>query len=82
MAEIVKRPGTTLGVEVRSPAFWLTLVVKASLICLLVFGAFSGLQQFEGKAFLWRLIIYPIAAFVVPIVWFATGRKTSLSLCG
>ena len=79
MAEIVNRPETTLSVEVRSPAFWLTLAVKAALICLLVFGAFSGLQQFEGKAFLWRLIIYPVAAFVVPIVWVATGRKTSYS---
>ena len=51
------------------PAFWLTLVVKVALVCLLMFGAFSGLQQFEGKAFLWRLITYPVAAFVVPLAW-------------
>ncbi len=48
--------------------------MKAALVCLLAFGAFSGLQQFEGKAFLWRLAIYPIAALVVPLIWVARGR--------
>ncbi len=60
-----------------STAFWLNFSVKTALICLLAFGAFSGLQQFEGKAFLWRLATYPIAAFVVPIVWAALGRRTA-----
>ena len=50
-------------------AFWLDLAVKAALICLLAFGAFSGLQQFEGKGFLWRLATYPIAALVIPAIW-------------
>lgn len=78
--------------DIRSitPIFWFAIVVKAVLICLLVIGAFSGLQQFEGKAFLWRLITYPVdafavlivwtvpvAAFAVPIVWAATGRRMS-----
>ena len=65
MAEIVRRLRTTVGVEVYSRAFWLTFAVKAVLICLLVFGGLSGLQQFEGKVFLWRLVTYPIAALVV-----------------
>ena len=39
------------------------------------FGAFSGLQQFEAKAFLWRLATYPIAALVVPIIWTTLGRR-------
>ena len=68
---------TTVGVEVYSRAFWLTFAVKAVLICLLVFGALSGLQQFEGKVFLWRLVTYPIAALVVPITWGLTGRRAS-----
>ena len=42
------------GLRQQPPAFWVNLGVKAILICLLAFGAFSGLQQFEGKAFLWR----------------------------
>ena len=58
-------------------AFWLTISLKAVLIGLLMIGAFSGLQQFEGKAFLWRLITYPVAAFVVPIVWAMSGRRAS-----
>ncbi len=49
--------------------------MKAALICLLAFGAFSGLQQFEGKAFLWRLAIYPIAALAIPIIWATLGRR-------
>ena len=77
MAEIVRRLRTTVGVEVYSRAFWLTFAVKAVLICLLVFGALSGLQQFEGKVFLWRLVTYPIAALVVPITWGLTGRRAS-----
>ena len=64
-----------VGLRKYSAAFWADFAVKAALICLLAFGAFSGLQQFEGKAFLWRLAIYPIAALIVPIIWAARGRK-------
>ena len=60
-----------------SPAFWLDLAVKVTLIGLLAFGAFSGLQQFEGKAFLWRLATYPVATLVVPIVWAIHGRRVA-----
>ena len=50
---------------------WLAVdaVLKISLVALLAFGAFSGLQQFEGKAFGGRLIAYPIAVLVLPIAW-------------
>jgi len=40
---------------------------------LLAFGAFSGLDQFDGKAFGWRLILYPIAALIVPVAWRLRG---------
>ena len=56
----------TSGLRNQPPAFWVNLGIKVVLITLLAFGAFSGLQQFEGKAFVWRLATYPIAAFVVP----------------
>jgi hypothetical protein len=49
--------------------------IKALLVCLLAVGAFSGLQQFEGKAFHWRLVTYPIGALVVPVVWFTWKRR-------
>ena len=59
------------------PAFWVNLGIKVVLITLLAFGAFSGLQQFEGKAFVWRLATYPIAAFVVPVIWAMRARNTA-----
>ena len=54
--------------------FRLNVAVKLALVGLLVFGAFSGLLQFEGKAFLWRLLTYPVASLVVPVVWVARYR--------
>ncbi len=67
----------TPGLRKYSAAFWLDIAVKAALICLLAFGAFSGLQQFEGKGFLWRLATYPMAALVVPLVWSISSRRTA-----
>jgi hypothetical protein len=61
----------------RLPAFWLDLAVKISLVLLLAFGAFSGLERFAGKAFGWRLLGYSIAALIVPAVWAARGRRSS-----
>ena len=58
-------------------AFWLNVAVKASLILLLAFGTFSGLERFAGKAFGWRLLGYSIAAFIVPAIWAARGRRSS-----
>ncbi len=64
------------GLQGQPTAFWVSLAIKTLLICLLAFGAFSGLQQFEGKAFIWRLATYPIAAFVVPVIWAIRARDT------
>ena len=58
----------------RSWAFWLDVAFKTALVGLLAFGAFSGLDQFEGKAFGWRLVFYPLAAVVVPLGWWLAGR--------
>jgi len=68
-------PGT-LTVN-RMPALWLDVAVKLSLVLLLAFGAFSGLDRFAGKAFGWRLVGYSIAALVVPAIWAARGRRHS-----
>ena len=69
--------GRLAGLRKCPAAFWLNILVKAALICLLVFGAFSGLQQFEGKAFLWRLATYPIATLVIPVIWAVRYRRAS-----
>jgi hypothetical protein len=58
----------------RPGVFWLDVAFKAALVGLLAFGAFSGLDQFEGKAFGWRLVFYPVAAVVVPLGWWLAGR--------
>jgi hypothetical protein len=59
----------------RPGVFWLNLGVKAALVALLLFGLVSGLQQFEGKAWLGRTLTYPLAAVVVPAVWGLVGRR-------
>jgi len=59
---------------VQRPLVWLDVVFKVALVGLLAFGAFSGLEQFEGKAFGWRLATYPIAAVIVPVGWRLAGR--------
>ncbi len=60
-----------------SSLLWAAVALKITLISLLAFGAFSGLQQFEGKAFLWRLLTYPVGAFAVPICWTIFARRSS-----
>jgi hypothetical protein len=55
-------------------ALWQGIVVKAALVGVLAFGAFSGAQQFEGKAFAWRLVTYPVAGLIVPAGWWLAGK--------
>ena len=64
------------GARLMSPSLWIAVAIKVALIGLLAFGAFSGLQQFEGKAFLWRLITYPVGAFAVPVIWAIFARRS------
>ena len=59
----------------RLPALWLDVAVKLSLVVLLAFGAFSGLDRFAGKAFGWRLVGYSVAALLVPAIWAVRGRR-------
>jgi hypothetical protein len=60
--------------ERRRPVFWLNIGIKVLFVGLLAFGAFSGLEQFEGKAFGWRLATYPLAALLVPLGWWLAGK--------
>ena len=54
---------------------WLDVAVKVALVALLLFGAFSGLERFEGKAFTGRALAYPIATVIVPLAWWIVGRQ-------
>ena len=60
--------------QARPSIFWLNVALKLALVALLAFGAFSGLQQFEGKAFGGRLATYPLVVLVIPAVWAITAR--------
>ena len=51
------------------------LAVKVALVALLLFGAFSGLDRFEGKAMTGRALIYPVAVLIVPAVWWLRFRR-------
>ena len=53
---------------------WLNITVKALLLALLIFSVASGLERFEGKAMLARALTYPIAALIVPAIWWLRGR--------
>jgi glycopeptide antibiotics resistance protein len=54
---------------------WLDLVAKAALVVLLLVGALSGLERFEGKAFTGRALAYPISALIVPVAWWIVGYR-------
>jgi hypothetical protein len=62
----------------RRAALVLDLAVKAALVGLLLFAvARPDLPQFHGKAMTGRALTYPIAALVVPLVWWLRGRRGS-----
>jgi hypothetical protein len=48
---------------------WVDVAVKVALVALLLVGAFSGLERFEGKAFGGRALAYPISTAIVPVAW-------------
>ena len=53
----------------------LDIAVKVALIGLLAHAVLNpDLPQYDGKAMAGRAIVFPIAAFGVPILWFAVGR--------
>jgi hypothetical protein len=56
--------------------FWLDAALKTALVGLLLLAVvLPDLPQFEGKAMLGRAIGYPIAAFIVPAVWWFLNRR-------
>jgi hypothetical protein len=58
------------------PALVVDLAVKAALVGLLIFAvARQDLPQFHGKAMTGRALLYPLAALIVPAVWWWLGRR-------
>jgi hypothetical protein len=60
---------------VAARGLWLNVAVKALLVGLLLFSVFSGLERFNGKAMTARALTYPLAALIVPAVWWLRGRR-------
>ncbi|PUA80705.1 hypothetical protein [Nocardioides currus] len=48
---------------------WFALAVAALTVVQLAVGAFSGLQQYDGKGFGYRLLAYPVLMAVPPLLW-------------
>lgn len=69
--------GEELRVDGRLPAsFWFSAGLKVSLLGLLLLPVlFSELEQYEGKGMSWRILVFPLAGVIVPVLWYATGRQ-------
>ena len=60
--------------------FWVDVALKGVLVGLLLLAvALPDLPQFEGKAMAGRAIGYPLAVFVVPVVWWFLQRRRSVA---
>jgi len=58
-------------------AFWVGCTLKLGLLGLLLLPLLKpGLEQYEGKGMSWRVIVFPLACLVVPLLWRATGSRT------
>ena len=66
-----------LRVDGRLPtAFWVGVTLKLSLVLLLLVPVFNpDMQQYESKGMSWRVVVFPIAALVVPTLWRLTGSR-------
>jgi hypothetical protein len=54
----------------------LDLLVKAATIALLLFALVNpDLPQFQGKAFVGRAVVYPLALALFPVGWWLFGRE-------
>jgi hypothetical protein len=57
-------------------AFWIDVLIKAALAAILLLALIKpDLEQFEGKGMGWRIVLYPIAAALVPVVWWILQRR-------
>lgn len=57
-------------------AFWIGAGLKIGLVLLLLLPlAFHDLEQYEGKGMSSRVLVYPLAGLVVPLLWHLTGRR-------
>lgn len=70
-------PEDRLRVEGRLPAaYWVGLSLKIALVLLLLLPLLRpDLEQYAGKGMSWRVLVFPLAALAIPVLWRATGAR-------
>lgn len=64
------------GLTGRPPAFWSLIGLKVALVLLLLLPAINpGWQQYEDKGMYWRLLAFPLAGLVIPVLWRVAGSR-------
>lgn len=57
-------------------AFWVGVGLKTLLVVLLLLPLFlPDLEQYDGKGMSWRILVFPLAGVIVPLLWYATGQR-------
>ncbi len=64
----------------KGAGFIAAAAIFAFTVIQLVVGAFGGLDQFEGKGFGYRLIVYPILMLIVPLIWWRRHKDSTTGL--
>lgn len=64
------------GLTGRPLAFWSLAGLKAALVLLLLLPAINpGWQQYEDKSMYWRLLAFPFAGLVIPVLWWVAASR-------
>lgn len=57
-------------------AFWVGAGLKAGLVGFLLLPlALPDLEQYEGKGMSWRILVFPLAGLIVPVLWRLSGSR-------
>ncbi|MDR7086626.1 hypothetical protein J2X11_001465 [Aeromicrobium panaciterrae] len=62
----------------KGAGFIAAVAILSLTVIQLVVGAFGGFDQFEGKGFGYRLIVYPILMLIVPFIWWRKSKSADL----
>jgi hypothetical protein len=67
-----------LRVDGKLPAaFRVGVILKLSLVLLLLIPILSpDMEQYEAKGMSWRVVIFPVAALIIPTLWRLTGARS------
>ena len=73
--------GNDTAMRLSRPLLVLDIAIKVGLLLLLAHALlWPDLPQYAGKGIGSRLLLYPLGVLIVPIVWFAAGRRAPYPL--